>query len=84
MVRKNLHYHMDIIYERQLVKTESNTYSPRFMISCRDFQYNEIKFSITQQENYKSVYEYYYKYSELVLEHSSLQFINDFIKHLRN
>jgi len=71
---------MDIIYERQLVKIESNTYSPRFMISCPEFRYNEIKFAITQQENYKSVYENYYKYSELVLEHESLQVINDFIK----
>ena len=63
MILEYLHYHMDIIYERQLVKIESNTYSPRFMISCPNFEYNEIKFAITQQENYKSVYENYYKYS---------------------
>ena len=77
MILEYLHYHMDNSYSRELIKVE-NTFL-HFMINEPKFEWNEITFTLLKVEEYKKHYEFFYKYSELIIEHQSLTIIEYFI-----
>lgn len=53
---------------------------PLFQIYQKEFFYLDMAFTIIENENvYKTEYEFFYKYSELHIEHESLEVIKKFI-----
>ena len=78
-----LHYHLDHNFSRELINTEGDKCIPRYIISEPSFEYSNIKFTIIQNEKYKKDYSFFYKYSELILEHLSFDHINKFINNCK-
>ena len=74
-----LHYHMDHSFLRELMYTDSNKCIPRYIISEQTFEYKNIKFTIIKQEEFKKEYSSFFKYSELILDHESFEYLNKFI-----
>ena len=73
-----LNYKLPENITRVLQAVESN--EPLFQIYEKSFEYLDILFTIIENENiYKTEYEYFYKYSELHIEHASLDVIKKFI-----
>ena len=78
-----LNYKLPDTYLRKLINIEGVDNIPKFTIYENEFKYsfnNEIlKFTIIESEEFKKNFDYFFKYSELYIEHESLDIIKHFL-----
>jgi len=77
-VLEYLNYKLPDTLTRSLQSIESN--EPLFQIYQKEFFYLDISFTIIENDSvYKTEYDFFYKYSELHIEHESMNVIKKFI-----
>jgi energy-coupling factor transporter ATP-binding protein EcfA2 len=83
IILEYLNYKLPDSIPRSLKSIESCD-QPVFEVYSRFFYYEGISFTINEEPVFKTEYEYFYKYSELVIEHESLEKIKSFIREARD
>jgi len=79
IILEYLHFHLDKTFIRELLNVNSDKFIPRYIINEPTFEYIGINFSILTNDIYKINQNNFYKYSELILEHESIEHISKFI-----
>lgn len=78
-----LNYKLPDTYIRKLINIDGIDNTPKFTIYEKDFEYSFndeiLKFTIVESNEFKRNHDYFFKYSELYIEHESLDIIKQFL-----